>query len=127
MKSLSPPLINGFVAVVLSACGGDSTEPTILTLQNDSYAGGGTAAFDGWWDAGDGVGTFFPARASAYSVRNVRFLFGGSATPQTVTLTLFTVVGNTRLPIYTHDHPLTPSDASFQEIDLSGAGVQVPA
>ena len=103
--------------------------PTISTLQNDSFVTAGSATFDAGFVTGEAGAVVFAPQAKAYDVRNVQFLFGGDATPQTVTLTVYNDAG-TDAPgtvLYSGDFALTPSDAALQLLDLTGQGISIAA
>jgi hypothetical protein len=104
------------------------TDATVITLLNDGFTSG-TPAFQGGFMAGEGVAAVFPPRASSFEVRGVRFPFGGGGTAQTVTLALYLDDGTLPVgaPLHSQSYPLTPSNSSFQFIDLSAANVTVPA
>lgn len=114
---------------VASACSSSPSSPTIFTLQNDSFTPGGSPAFQGGFAAGEGAGAVFAARSSAYVVRKVTFLFGGGGTDQTISLALYLDDGTlpVGVPIFSNTYPITPSNAAFQEIDLTTQNIDVPA
>jgi len=121
-----------FTSLVLVglACGKDSTGggPTISTLQNDNFTSG-SPTFLAAFDSSEAAAVRLGPQGAAFTVRKVIFLFGGSATGKTVTLTIYNDA-NTANPgtvLYSSDYAMTPSDAAFQEIDLTGPNIHVAA
>src|SRR5262245_37251345 len=112
MKPLHSRFVIGVLVALVSACSSSSgpDDGGIVTLQNDSFTGGGVAAFSSGFVAGEAAAAFFPARTRAYTVRKVQLLFGGNSTNRTVTLALYAVTGGTtRTGIFDADYLLTPS------------------
>jgi hypothetical protein len=112
------------------ACGSDSSGPTTSTLQNDDFTSGGSSAtFVAGFGTGEAAAARLGPKTAAFTIHRVEFFFGGSSTPHTVTLTIYQDGDsvNPGTPIYSHDYPLTPSDASFQAIDLTGQDLHVAA
>ena len=130
MKPATPTraVLAAFSLVVL-ACG-DSTSGTVVsTLQNDNFTPGGSVAFSSGFAAGEAAAVRLGPQPAAFTIRTVRFLFGGATTAHTVTLTIYQDPGtdNPGAPIHTSDHAVTGSDAAFQEIDLTAQNVAVAA
>lgn len=126
MKTLPSALV--VVLVALTACGSSTSPPTVSTLQNDGYTGSG-AVFQGGFVTGEAGAAVLGPQTKAFTLRKVLFLFGGAATAQTVTLTIYTDVGTDPpgASLYSHDYALTPSDAALQTIDLTAQNITVAA
>lgn len=110
------------------ACGSDSTGPTISTLQNDNFTSGGAApTFVSGFVSGEAAAVRLGPQGAGYTIRKVLFLFGGNATGQTVTLTIYNDAGATNpgSVVYDSAYAITPSDAAFQQIDLTGENVHI--
>ena len=121
---------NGLASLVLVgvACGSDSTGPTISTLQNDNFTSG-SPTFVAAFDSGEAAAVRLGPESGAFTIRKVIFLFGGAVTGETVTLTIYNDA-NTSNPgsvLYSNAYVLTPSDAAFQEIDLTAQNIHVGA
>lgn len=98
-------------------------------LQNDGFVDGQPVGFQGGFVAGEsGSVRLVPAGPFPMTVTRVQLLFGGSTATQTVTLRIWDDSAGTAAPgaeLYSADYLLTGSDTVLQEIDLSGAGIQV--
>jgi hypothetical protein len=98
-------------------------------LANDSFVDGGNAAFQGGFITGEQAASRFVLPASgSFRVTGVKFLFGGAATTQTITLHIYTDTAGTDAPgseIFTMDYMVTGNDAVFYLADLSQDGVTV--
>jgi hypothetical protein len=116
------------LALVLG-CGSDSTGPTISTLQNDDFTSGGSPTFQAGFVTGEAAAARLGPQSAAFTVRKVRFLFGGATTTKTVTLTIYQDGDSTNPGAVLHsaDYSLTGSNSAFQEIDLTGQNIHVAA
>lgn len=98
-------------------------------LQNDGFVDGQPVGFQGGFVAGEsGSVRLLPAGPFPMAVTRVQLLFGGASSTQTVTLRIWDDGAGTAAPgaeLYSADYLLTGSDTVMQEIDLSGAGIQV--
>lgn len=114
-----------FLLIALAACG-SATGPTMSTLKNDAFVSG-VATFVSAFASGEGAAAKLGPQSNDFTVRSVQFLFGGSDTAKTVTLTIYDDVGNDApgAVLYSHDYPLTPSNAGFQQIDLTAQHIAV--
>ena len=115
------------VLVAAAACG--STGPGSTILKNDNFSSG-TLTFAGGFAAGEAAAVRLGPLSSAFTIMNVRLVFGGAAAVDSFNMIISNDVG-TDAPggtvYHAHVYTLTPSDAAMQEIDLSGAGIVVPA
>ncbi len=125
IATVTQHVVVGILASILLACGQETGPSTTLVLQNDSFDGTVPPIYNDAFHPEQAVAAFFPARSGTFKVRDVRFLFGPSDTPRTITLTLEVVRNMTRGEIFSADYTLTPTGAGFQEIDLPGEGVDV--
>lgn len=117
------------LAGMVLACGGsDSTGPTNSTLQNDDYSSG-TPAWQSGFVTGEAAAARLGPQSAGYTIRHVRFLYGGAAATDSITLTIYQDAGNTDpgSPIHSAGYQLTASDNGFQDIDLTGANLHVSA
>jgi hypothetical protein len=98
-------------------------------LQNDSFVAGQSAGFQGGFTAGEmGAVRLVPTGPFPLNVTRVQLLFGGATTTQVVTLHIWDDSAGAAAPgieLYANDYTLTGADTALQEIDLTGAGVQV--
>jgi len=113
--------------VTLAACE-SATGPTMSTLQNDDYVSG-AVSFQGAMNSGEGGAVVLGPQSSAFTLRKVDFLFGGADTSEAITLTIYADAGtdNPGIVLYSHDYTLTPSDAAFQQVDLTAQNIVVDA
>jgi hypothetical protein len=116
------------LALVALACEAGTTGPVTSTLQNDDYDGG-TLAYQAGFATGEAVSVRLGPRPAAFKIDRLQFIFGGAATPQTVTLTIYEDAGtaNPGTPLYSGDYELTPSDVAYQEIELAVENIVVAA
>lgn len=130
MKTAKPTLaVLAAFSLVALACGESTSGTVVSTLQNDDFTPGGSVTFSSGFAAGEAAAVRLGPQPAAFTIRTVRFLFGGATTAHTVTLTIYQDPGNNDpgTPLYTGDYLVTGSDAAFQEIDLSGEHVAVAA
>ncbi len=113
--------------VTLAACE-SATGPTMSTLQNDGYVSG-AVSFQSAFNAGEAGAVVLGPQSSAFTVRKIDFLFGGADTAEVITLTIYADAGtdNPGTVLYSHDYTLTPSNAAFQQIDLTTQNISVDA
>ena len=120
------------LVLVCVACGSDSTGggPTISTLQNDNFTSGGAApTFIAAFDSGEAAAVRLGPQGGAFTIRKVIFLFGGAVTGETVRLTIYNDPNTANPGTVLHDstYAITPSDAAFQQIDLTAKNIHVAA
>ena len=120
-------MIRAGVLVTLAACG-SSTGPNTQTLQNDAYTSG-TLTFAAGFAAGEAAAARFGPLTTSLTIKKVRFLFGGAAPVDSVNLIISDDAGtdNPGAVLYAHVYTLTPSDAAFQEIDVSAQNITIAA
>jgi hypothetical protein len=118
--------------LLLAACGGGSDVAAgggvTSTLLNDGFSGAG-AAFQGGFVSGEEAAVTLGPVDRSFKVTKVRLLFGGTAGVRTVTLRIYADAGTASPGTLLHsaDFQITASDSAFQELDLSGANVTLPA
>ncbi len=98
-------------------------------LRNDGSVDGAAVGFQAGFDAGEIGASSFTAPAAS-TLQRVRFLFGGAATQQTITLRVYDDTAGGVAPgaeLFSGDFQLTGSNTAMQEIDLTGMSVNVPA
>src|SRR5437879_1846056 len=87
-------------------------------LANDSFVDGGNAAFQAGFVSGEmAASRLTPPTAGAYRLTGVKFLFGGAANTEMISLHVYTDTAGTDAPggeIFTMDYMLTASDSAFQ-------------
>jgi len=96
-------------------------------LANDGFVDGGNASFQGGFVAGEQAASRFvlPA-AGTYRIIGVKFLFGPSATNETITIHIYNDTAGTDAPgaeIFNMDYAVTGSATAFQMADLSADNV----
>lgn len=113
--------------VALAACG-SSTGPGITILKNDSYTTG-TLTFAAGFSAGEAAAVRLGPVSTGFTVRKVRFIFGGAAPVDSFNLIISADAGtdNPGSVLYAHVYTVTPSNAAIQEIDVSAQNITVPA
>ena len=101
-----------------------------VTLQNDGFSSGGTAAFKQGFGVGDMGASSFLAPAPARQLLKVQLLYGGMNTmTKTVTFKVWDDTAGTAAPgteLYSMDFQLTGADSAIQEIDVTADNVIVP-
>ena len=114
-----------FLMIALTACG-SATGPTISILKNDGFVSG-APAFQAGFSAGEGAAVVLGPETSAFAVRSVEFLFGGSDTAKTITLAIWVDLGHDTpgSELYSHDYLVTPSNSAFRQIDLTAQNITV--
>lgn len=123
------------LCVALAGCGGgkgkDDGPPgpgSTVLLRNDSWEPGETFVAMTTLNATDEVCVVLGPLLDDYKVEKVLVLFGGGTTTHTVTLTIYNDGGTAPgSSLYSNDFALTGSNLALAEIDLSSAGVIVPA
>ncbi|MCP4445778.1 MAG: hypothetical protein GY811_10615 [Myxococcales bacterium] len=114
------------MAVALATIVGFASAVSAETLQNDGFADGLTAGFQAGFVATEqGAVRLSPSSANPWKLDNVRLLFGGALTSQTVTLRIFEDTGadNPGAELFSADYQLTGADDALTEIDLSGENI----
>ena len=116
------------VLVALASCSSATSAPTVSTLQNDGYVSG-VVTFASGFVTGEGGAVVLGPQSKPFTVQDVRFMFGGADTVETITLTIYADVGNDSpgAVLYSHDYPLTPSNAAMQQLDLTAQHILVDA
>ncbi len=120
------PVLLALALVALAAAGAGAQE---TILQNDGFVSGGAASFQSGFVAGEMAAVrLTPAGPFPVTVTRVQFLFGGVAGTRTVTLHIWDDAAGTTAPgteLFAGDYELTASNTALQDVDLTGAGVQV--
>lgn len=115
----------------LAGCGGGSSDPgggVASTLLVDGFNGSG-ASFQAGFVAGEEAAVTLGPVDRAFRVTSVQFLYGGAPGVRTVTVRVFADTGAAAPGTIVHsaDYQVTASDDAFQEVDLTGASVTLPA
>jgi hypothetical protein len=100
-----------------------------VTLQNDGFLPGGSAAFQGGFVAGEiAASRFSPSGPFPVQVKEVQFLWGGAPGISTITLRIWDDSAGSTGPgtqFYTGDFQVTAADDALQSIDLSSINLFV--
>lgn len=100
-----------------------------VELKNDAHTFDDGASFQGGFVIGDQAASrFVPSGTPPLQVQRVRFLFGGSAASQTITLRVHEDDGGAAAPgrqVFSGDFVVSGADATYQEIDLVAEAVWV--
>ena len=114
--------------VALGGCGSTTAGPTVSTLKNDGFVSG-TVTYASGFVAGEAGAVVLGPQSKAFTIQDVMFMFGGADTVETITLTIYADAGNDNpgAVLYSHDYPLTPSDAALQDLDLTAQHIAVDA
>jgi hypothetical protein len=128
MKSTrSVPLAMFLLVLAAVAAAPAAAQETIL--QNDGHVNGQPAVFVAGFDVGEmAASRLVPAGIGPWRLRRVRFLFGGAASTQTITLHVYDDTAGNVIPgaeLFTGDFLLTASDIALQEIDLTANEIKV--
>lgn len=100
-----------------------------LELRNDGFVDQAQAGFQGGFVAGEIGASRFVAPSAGRRLQRIRFLFGGAATQQTMTLRVWDDSAGGNAPggeLYTGDFQVTGSNSAMQDLDLTGENITVP-
>lgn len=128
------PLLVGLAVLTLGvAGGGDPARSAPVTLQNDGFLSGGSAAFNAGFVTGEmGAVTLGPVNEN-YQINEIRLLFGpvqpAPNDPVTVNLRIYNDTGviNPGTEVFFNSFQLTPATDALHTLDISSANLMMAA